>query len=223
MDQKEASLVMQLPQSYCGISSFWDLSDESLADLSWARLPHIAVLSKQAAIDAGISVASIESAEQLGSYSAIERLREERDALLSASDDLISSDRFDSYSADKKKAIIEYRQSLRDVTKTANLFNPLLPSLVLEADPAEEAREDFKRSRSVAVEKIVVTVGDKTFNGDEVSQNRMVRTIVGLGIAEQPGILWTLADNTRAFVTVSELSQALLLAGQAQSEVWAAQ
>ena len=55
---------------------------------------------------------------------------------------------------------------------------------------------------------------------DEDSQTRMSRAIIGLqaaGIAEIP---WTLADNTVVAVTIEELTEVLILAGQKQAELW---
>jgi len=63
-----------------------------------------------------------------------------------------------------------------------------------------------------------VTVGDLVFDGDETSQNRMVRAITVL-VGDQQ-VPWTLADNTVAMVTQTELKKALIAAGVAQSGMW---
>lgn len=62
------------------------------------------------------------------------------------------------------------------------------------------------------------------FDGDESSQTRMGRTIsaaVALGVdLTKEKRTWVLADNTIAEVTVSQLAEALRLAGDAQTELW---
>jgi hypothetical protein len=85
---------------------------------------------------------------------------------------------------------------------------------------ALHTRATAKVARAAAVAAIAVTVGDKTFDGDEQSQTRMARAILGLRAAGVPTIVWTLADNTVTPVTEAELTQALILAGQAQAALW---
>ena len=81
-------------------------------------------------------------------------------------------------------------------------------------------RELFKVDREKKVEAITVTVGGKIFNGDETSQNRMARAIIGLQAAGVSVINWTLANNESTPVSLVELTTALILSGQAQSAVW---
>lgn len=85
---------------------------------------------------------------------------------------------------------------------------------------AAQRREEAKRARAAAVATITVIVGDKQFDGDEISQGRMARAIIGLQAAGAPTIKWTLADNSEAVVTTQELIEALVLAGSQQSELW---
>ena len=89
------------------------------------------------------------------------------------------------------------------------------------ANKALIAREEAKATRAASVEAIVVVVGEKMFDGDETSQNRMARAIIAMNAAAQPTTLWTLADNVTVEVTVAELEQALQLDGQAQTDIWA--
>lgn len=82
-----------------------------------------------------------------------------------------------------------------------------------------ELRQTFKENRALAVERIRVTTSlGNTFDGDETSQNRMART----AIAMRPGemIPWMLSDNVPRMVSREELSEALRLAGEAQSALW---
>ena len=75
--------------------------------------------------------------------------------------------------------------------------------------------------REELVEKIVVmTTSGKTFDGDETSQTRMARAILAMSEANVPSMLWRMADNSDAVVTRAELSEALLLAGTAQTALW---
>ena len=67
---------------------------------------------------------------------------------------------------------------------------------------------------------IVTTSSGKQFNGDEVSQGRMSRAIMGMQAANAPSIIWVLANNVPTAVTVAELTEALVLSGQEQGRVW---
>ena len=92
---------------------------------------------------------------------------------------------------------------------------------MLKIDPGKKAeidREKFKANRSDAVEAIVVTVGEKQFDGDEQSQTRMARVLVGM--LDDETIPWVLADNTVMQATRAELTEALRLAGAAQAALW---
>lgn len=95
---------------------------------------------------------------------------------------------------------------------------PFMTEEELAQKAINDAREAFKFSRSVVVESIKVTVGDKVFDGDETSQTRMARAIVVMTDTET--VLWVLADNTQVQVTKAELTEALRLAGEAQTQAW---
>lgn len=85
-----------------------------------------------------------------------------------------------------------------------------------------DPREEFKQQRAIAVSKIKVTTSSgNTFDGDETSQTRMARAIVGLGTGE--AITWVLADNTVIQATKEELTEAMKLAGRAQADLWVQQ
>ena len=84
----------------------------------------------------------------------------------------------------------------------------------LEAQELAKAKEQ----RAEAVEKITVEVDGMVFDGDEVSQERMSRSIVALDDGET--IIWVLHDNSIANVTKEQLKMALRLAGQKQTELW---
>lgn len=92
------------------------------------------------------------------------------------------------------------------------------------ADPAllpPSERDIAKREREAAVAAIkVTTAAGNTFDGDEVSQGRMARAIVALSTGLAPSVTWVLADNSVIEATSAELTEALVLAGQAQAAVW---
>ena len=81
-------------------------------------------------------------------------------------------------------------------------------------------REEAKQARQQAVDTITVTVNGKVFDGDETSQTRMSRAIIGMQAANVGTITWTLADNTVTEVTLAEITEAMILAGQRQAELW---
>lgn len=83
---------------------------------------------------------------------------------------------------------------------------------------ADQERK-FKRAKDVEAIKVTTTAGN-TFDGDEVSQGRMSRAIIALQAAGVSSTQWVLADNTVLEATVTELTEALILAGQAQSAIW---
>lgn len=83
------------------------------------------------------------------------------------------------------------------------------------------SREQMKAARAIAVSTIKVTVSSgKMFDGDEVSQTRMARAIIGLQAAGVSTIDWTLADNTSTEVTLIDLTEAMVLSGQQQAALW---
>lgn len=89
---------------------------------------------------------------------------------------------------------------------------------------AKAARESWKGKRAEAVARIkVATTSGREFDGDEASQGRMARAILGLQEAGAGAtVTWVLADNTPVAVTAAELSEALHLAGAEQARLWVA-
>ena len=88
---------------------------------------------------------------------------------------------------------------------------------------AEQELQQKKAERAEAVSRITVEVDGMEFDGDETAQDRMARAITMFNANNLPADTvtpWVLADNTVAEVTVAQLSQALLLAGQAQTALW---
>ena len=67
---------------------------------------------------------------------------------------------------------------------------------------------------------LVTTISGKVFDGDEKSQDRMVRAIQVAAITGLTETQWKLADNSIVMVTLDELKEALALAGQETSRIW---
>jgi len=93
------------------------------------------------------------------------------------------------------------------------------PGIDILPEP-EPTREDKKKTRQKQVDAIKVTVNGKVFDGDEISQTRMARAIIGMQATGQPTLTWVLADNTPTEATLAELTEAMCLAGAAQAAVW---
>jgi len=89
---------------------------------------------------------------------------------------------------------------------------------------AKDAREAWKLRRAEAVAAIKVTTSSgRVFDGDETSQGRMARAILGLQEAGAGATVnWTLANNEDVTVTGDELAEALHLAGAEQARLWVA-
>lgn len=83
---------------------------------------------------------------------------------------------------------------------------------------AKAERDAFKAERQSLVDNIKVTVADKVYDGDEISQARMARAIVAMDDTETT--LWVLADNSVYYPTKAELIEVLRLAGAEQTRVW---
>lgn len=119
-------------------------------------------------------------------------------------------------------------KQLRELFPNVSFPSPFVPPdgyEVVELPEAEKTpdqlRMEAKIRREQAVLNIVVTTSSgKQFDGDEQSQNRMTRAVIGMQYANAPSIPWTLADNTEVVVTLEELAEALVLAGTQQTQLW---
>lgn len=74
--------------------------------------------------------------------------------------------------------------------------------------------QDLKYAKNSALNSIVVTINDKTFDGNETARTNMVSAILSADLIGKTEETWKLADNTTALVTLTELKQALALAIQ---------
>jgi hypothetical protein len=88
---------------------------------------------------------------------------------------------------------------------------------------AKAQRDAWKSSRAIAVNQIKVTTkSGNTFDGGEISQDRMARRILALQATGAESVAWVLADNSVIEATAAELAEALALAGAEQARLWVA-
>ncbi len=117
---------------------------------------------------------------------------------------------------DQAPHVIQIKQWLVD---NVGLIAPHVPYVPTQAEIDAQAMADFKASRELAVSQIqVTTLTGNTFDGDEISQNRMARAVASSNAGDTT--TWVLSDNTPTTVTHEELKEALRLAGEAQTALW---
>ena len=118
---------------------------------------------------------------------------------------------------EKWETVITYDEDEVEISRTEKPDEPTepvrQPNYISDYDHVV-----FKREREIAVAAITVEVDGLVYDGDELSQNRMVRAITALTGDEK--MHWTLADNTIVQVTQTELKKAIRLAGDIQSSLW---
>lgn len=104
-----------------------------------------------------------------------------------------------------------------DNTLTKPIFEFTVEEL---AELDAEYLKDKKQLRDRLVTEITVTTSNSnTFDGDETAQTRMSRVIAILP-DNITTVSWKLADNTTALVAKPEFQEALMLALQAQADLW---
>lgn len=97
----------------------------------------------------------------------------------------------------------------------ANRYIPTEEELAEIAVNAELQRiQDLRYAKDQALNSIVVTVNNKTFDGNETARTNMISAILSADLIGKTEETWKLADNTTALVTLTELKQALALAIQ---------
>lgn len=78
----------------------------------------------------------------------------------------------------------------------------------------------LKSLKQCRVNEIKVAINTKVFDGDELSQERMLRAINAAEILQQDSVLWKLSDNSVAEVSIAELKEAFRIAVQEMSNIW---
>ncbi|UYM14252.1 DUF4376 domain-containing protein [Endozoicomonas euniceicola] len=89
---------------------------------------------------------------------------------------------------------------------------------VSEEQQQKQKYEQWKAERQAKVDTIVVEIDGMKFDGDEISQERMVRAATLASPDER--LNWILADNTVAEVTADQLRRAARTAGEEQVKLW---
>lgn len=78
-----------------------------------------------------------------------------------------------------------------------------------------------KRVKEDLISKsFVTTTTGKVFDGDEKSQDRMIRAISIAGLTGETVTEWKMYDNTIIVVTLDELKEAVIKAGKSMSNIW---
>lgn len=85
----------------------------------------------------------------------------------------------------------------------------------------EQSRAVAKQDRAAHLATVTVQVGDKTFDADETSLNRITRKIIEMTARDATETTWTLADNKRVVVTLDEMKKALVAAEGIYAKAWA--
>lgn len=88
---------------------------------------------------------------------------------------------------------------------------------------AEAELSKAKTERAAAVAAITVEVDGMVFDGDEIAQERMARTVTAAtatGASMDDTTVWVLHDNSVATPTIRQLATALRLAGEEQTRLW---
>lgn len=83
---------------------------------------------------------------------------------------------------------------------------------------SKELHDSFKAERAMLVGSITVEVDGMLLDGDEISQDRMSRSLIAMNDDELQ--TWILHDNTVVQLTKTQLRQALRLAGLQQTSMW---
>lgn len=132
--------------------------------------------------------------------------------------EVIQSSPFQLFSAAYASKFIEVPDEVQQgwIESDGTYSTPPIP----EPTP-EQLREAAKAAREIAVANIKVTTqAGNTFDGDETSQGRMSRAIIALSTGLAPSVNWVLADNSVIQATAAELTEVLVLSGQAQAAIW---
>ena len=89
---------------------------------------------------------------------------------------------------------------------------------LIEDDFKSYNEQNYKTIRQNIVDNIEVIYNEIIYQGDEKSQDRMSRAIVGMD--DEDTIEWTAKDNSKVVLLRNDLKQILRLAGIEQTKVW---
>ncbi len=117
----------------------------------------------------------------------------------------------------------DYSFNILTAGRNRTLYDPATNSVKEVASShfqsEREVQDRFTKEAGVKAVRVTTTTG-KTFDGDEKSQDRMMRAIQIASITDETTTNWKLADNTIVEVTLDELREALALAGKEMSRLW---
>ena len=89
---------------------------------------------------------------------------------------------------------------------------------LIEDDFKSYNEQNYKTIRQNIVDNIEVIYNEIIYQGDEKSQDRMSRAVVGMD--DDDTIEWTAKDNSKVTLLRSDLKQILRLSGIEQTKVW---
>ena len=89
---------------------------------------------------------------------------------------------------------------------------------LIEDDFKSYNEQNYKIIRQNIVDNIEVIYNEIIYQGDEKSQDRMSRAVVGMD--DYDTIEWKAKDNSKVVLLRSELKQILKLSGIEQTKVW---
>ena len=118
------------------------------------------------------------------------------------------------YVESEKIELIEEQVLVGDIVEFVDEIADLLENNEVYVQAIRRARKEQ------AIREITVDVNSKAFDGDEVSQGRMLRAIQIAAVTGETATQWKLADNSIVDVTLDELKEALMLAGKEMSKIW---
>lgn len=118
------------------------------------------------------------------------------------------------YVESEKLELIEEQVLVGDIAEFVDEIADLLENNEVYVQAIRRARKEK------AIREITVDVNSKVFDGDEISQSRMLRAIQIAAVTGETATQWKLADNSIVDVTLDELKEALMLAGKEMSKIW---
>lgn len=120
--------LRRLTSTWGQITGMEAMSEEHLADLSWAGHVGYAFYPEENIGDFNITEESIAACRVIAIELEKPLVREERNELLADSDKFVVADRWEVYSSVEKNAWAAYRDALRTLPETIeDWFNPIWP------------------------------------------------------------------------------------------------
>ena len=138
LENSVAIEYIQIPQVWGNVTGLADVDEVTLADMAWSNNLGKGFLTEEKAIELNIDSLTMQKVKELGAEVQKVKVIAYRDALLKASDSSVTIDRWETYDSSKKATISNYRQELRDITNTSNIFNIQWPEIPIELEYLKE-------------------------------------------------------------------------------------